>query len=233
MDSDDQFPQYKRQRRTSPSPTPHDDACDAPSPPSNAEQQASSPLLSLTVELFTEITSYLDDVDFHNLITTCAVLYSHLYLDDVIRRFSAGAGVESVFCLEGARKDEIGWKPFTIIDARYGNASEWGGSDDAGEVDPPRFVVFTYLEHDFEEVQHRPTRDYLVLYVEDEAVWVDWTGSPKWLAEHLDERQLAQWEDVHDRMVLATPEMIKQRFTCPECDGSGEVLYGFLLTAMK
>lgn len=33
------------------------------------------------------------------------------------------------------------------------------------------------------------------------------------------------WETMRDQMVVATRDMMRDRFVCPECDGSGQILY--------
>lgn len=96
---------------------------------------------------------------------------------------------------------------------------------------PPRPVIrLCAVTPEFERYEKdEPTSDYLYVqqtlcetwmrdeYLEDGEFEVDAENRSDWV----------DWDDdLRGRLVRATPELLKERFTCPECDGTESVLVG-------
>lgn len=187
-------------------------------PTKSKVDQSGSRLLSLPLEVADRIVSHLPQSSLLSLVLTSIALYERYRLR-LLHAF-AKFGRRDVFYLVGAGPSEFGYKPFSIVSARYGSQQGQGGQD-------TKTWLLDTRQHNPTEFHHwQPTRDYYVVGVtcDGQAVLDDMHGvGIDNVTRHRDGRP---WAGFRGRLRKMTAKLLRFRFTCPECHGKGEVRYG-------
>lgn len=131
---------------------------------------------------------------------------------------------DDLWFLEGAKKGEAGWKPFTIMHV--------GVETVDGEED----MLFSVLEHDPAANERRPTHDYFYILAHlsmDEPATMHHKFEERCKEDEVfadevkkGERTLSWDKEVKGRLIRAFPKVLWKRFRCPDCVGRREVKYG-------
>ncbi|ORY79720.1 hypothetical protein BCR35DRAFT_304539 [Leucosporidium creatinivorum] len=176
----------------------------------------SFPLFDLPTELVTYILDLVDDTnDLEALSWSCRTFYRACRRRALLARFPVGGQLSRIaYCLEGAKRGEPGWKPFTIL----GCFKPENGKD----------VHIEVAEHDVTKFESEsPTFRYLLL---------QWTESEVYLRhvcrDCLDDPAyhrlftLSWRKQARGRLLKMTSALMNERFVCPECGGSRVVELG-------
>ncbi|KAL8281286.1 hypothetical protein RQP46_006320 [Phenoliferia psychrophenolica] len=127
---------------------------------------------------------------------------------------------DELFCLSDAQPGEFGWAPFFMIIVEESlHAKDGKQVLDIVGVSP----AFDRFDRD------GPTDAYLFIEQTKSSVGLKtpyFDDHDRFLTE-LDKSENLDWDsDLAGRLVRATPKLLKSRFECPECQGSGRMTVG-------
>lgn len=197
-----------------------------------------SQFLQLPTELLSLVVTHLPD-DLHSLSETCRTLYE-LCRREYLQQWFASDGAEileqyagrenleeehddpdwTMYCFEGAKPGERGYEPFVIRDAFFRNSSS-----EASKI--LCLSTITPNLHTFAET--RPAEDTLQVWIGDEKVG----PSEYFLTRVYYTWEELDWDEGKGALLLATPDLVRARFTCPECRGTRSIWVGSLQVSWR
>ncbi|KAL8281270.1 hypothetical protein RQP46_006304 [Phenoliferia psychrophenolica] len=190
------------------------------------------PIVDLPLELMEKVVSHLSYEELYTLASTSkpfqntyrlrAVLMKleRYAMCDYVNDSTDGGWERELFCLSDAQPGEFGWEPFFMMI-----------SEDSLHIEDGKQVLdVTGISPAFERFDlEGPTNSYLFIKQIKSRVWLKSQYFEK--AHHfqtdLDESESIDWDsELAGRLVRATPKLLKSRFKCPECHGTGYMAIG-------
>ncbi|KAL8283536.1 hypothetical protein RQP46_005639 [Phenoliferia psychrophenolica] len=188
-----------------------------------ATELPACPIVDLPLELMEAIISNLDCDDLYSLASTSKLFHTTYHLRAVLMKLeqyslSDGAWDGELFCLSDAKSGEFGWSLFLMM-----------LSDEPLEVDDAvQYLTVEAVSPTFERFRRsKPTSAYLFIQQTDSEVRLRAKYFDVHFSKDLIDTKYLDWDaDLAGRLVRATPGLLEERFECPECEGTGEIILG-------